>query len=299
MQSNVEVKEMGKGQKESLWKHTIDTDWLDSAWHDEIRKTIEERVAAGEIFGKTWMEYLGFFAPFGTYNSFWSRLQSSPMLRHFFVHDKKFGSALANTTLSENGPDIKVTAHDVDAAVNNCALICALLLSIPFGVISNLSEETLTSMMVAAPTSHCSSSLNYTDLANSDYSELCISDFKNKFTFMFQMCMACFYSSCYTLITAVLYYMCRPSESYNNSSLVTLMKAYTLEIRREIRKEMRSGESEPPEAPFENRMLELEVFEKAKFMAVNEADEQKSQEFYIWYRSKSSSVLLLVLRSDA
>ena len=84
------------------------------------------------------------------------------------------------------------------------------------------------------------------------------------------------------------------------------MKAYTLEIRQEIRKEMRSGESEPPEAPFENRMIELEVFEKAKFLAMNEAEEQKNQvwllilwtlsqfslthykliqEFYIWYQS--------------
>lgn len=137
--------------------------------------------------------------------------------------------------------------------------------------------------MVAAPISECSSSLNYTDLTNSDYSEICISEFKWKFIFMYRMCMACFYSSCYTLITAVLYYMCRPSEGYKNSSLVTLMKAYTLEIRQEIRKEMRSGESDPPEAPFENRMLELEVFEKAKFMAANEAEEQKSQD--IWYQS--------------
>jgi hypothetical protein len=231
------------------------------------------------------MEYLGFFAPFGTDNSFWSRLQNSPMLRHFFVHNTKFGSELANATLSKSGPDIPVTAPDVDAAVNNCALICALLLSVPFGVISNLNEETLKSMMVAAPRSQCSSSLNYTDLTNSDFSELCISDFKDKFTFMYQMCMACFYSSCYTLITAVLYYMCRPSESYNNSSLVTLMKAYTLEIRQEIRKEMHSGESELPEAPFENRLIELEVFEKAKFLAINEAEEQKNQEFYIWYQS--------------
>jgi hypothetical protein len=286
MQLNVKMKEMGKGKKEyPPPKHTLATTWLDSESHKEIRNTIEERVAATEIFGKTWKEYLGFFAPFGTDNSFWSRLQNSPMLRHFFVHNKKFGSELANTTLSESGPDCQVTAPDVDAAVNNCALICALLLSIPFGVISNLSEDTLKSMMVAAPTSQCSSSLNYSDLSNSDFSELCIRDFKDKFTFMYQMCMSCFYSSCYTLITAVLYYMCRPSESYKNSSLVTLMKAYTLEIRQEIRKEMHSGESEPPEAPFENRMIELEVFEKAKFLAMNEAEEQKNQEFYIWYQS--------------
>jgi hypothetical protein len=142
MQLNVKMKEMGKGKKEyPPPKHTLATTWLDSESHKEIRNTIEERVAATEIFGKTWKEYLGFFAPFGTDNSFWSRLQKSPMLRHFFVHDKEFGSALADTTLSENGPDIRVTAPDVDAAVNNCALICALLLSIPFGVISNLSEK--------------------------------------------------------------------------------------------------------------------------------------------------------------
>jgi hypothetical protein len=291
------MKDVGKVGK--VWLRTQETEWLDSEWHDEIREKIEERVAASEMFGNTWTDYLGFFAPFGTKNSFWNRLQNSPMLRHFFVHNKDFGKELGKMKLSANGPDLKVTAPDVDAAVNNCALICALLLGIPFGVISNLSEENLKSMMIAAPQIHCSDSLNYSDLTNSDYSESCISDFKDKFTFMYQMCMACFYSSCYTLITAVLYYMCRPAESYNNSSVVTLMKAFTLEIRREMRQEMRSGGEELPSTPFENRMLELEVFEKAKFMAMNEAEEQKSQEFYIWYQSQSTSFLFPVLHSDA
>ena len=69
------------------------------------------------------------------------------MLRHFFVHDEHFTDELWDRTLADESPSPKVTVADVDSAVNNCALICALLLSIPTGVISNLSEDAFVNMM--------------------------------------------------------------------------------------------------------------------------------------------------------
>jgi len=89
----------------------------------------------------------GFFMPFGAKKSFFNRLKCSPMLRHFFVHDEHFADELWDRTLTDESPSPKVTVADVDSAVNNCALICALLLSIPTGVISNLSEDAFVNMM--------------------------------------------------------------------------------------------------------------------------------------------------------
>ncbi len=66
-----------------------------------------------------------------------------------------------------------------------------------------------------------------------------------------------------------------------------LLEAFTLIVRQDIRKEMRSIGTELPEEPFENRILESEVFMKAKFLAENEAEEQMNQAFYIWYKSKT------------
>ena len=43
---------------------------IQSDAHKEIRKVMIQRVEAGEIFGSTWKEFLGFFMPFGTKNSF-------------------------------------------------------------------------------------------------------------------------------------------------------------------------------------------------------------------------------------
>ncbi len=247
-----------------------------------IRQQIDEKVALARIFGESWRSRLGFFAPFGTQNSFWNRLKLSPMLRHFFIHDAQFDDDLCNRTLTDESPSPRVTVADVDSAVNNCALICALLLSIPTSVISNLSEDSFVTMMA----SQCQH-LDFSNLQNTAFSEDCVSGFKSNFMFLYNNCIMCFYSSLFTLITAVLYYMCRPSESYNNASKVMLLEAFTLTVRQDIRKEMRSIGTELPEEPFENRILESEVFMKAKFLAENEAEEQMNQAFYIWYKSKT------------
>jgi hypothetical protein len=257
-----------------------------------IRQQIDEKVASARIFGQSWRGRLGFFMPFGTQNSFWNRLKCSPMLRHFFIHDANFDGDLCNRTLKDESPSPKVTVADVDSAVNNCALICALLLSIPTSVISNLSEDSFVNMMASHSQTvfgqqiQCEQ-VDFKDLQDTPFSEYCVSQFKMKFVFLYNNCIMCFYSSLFTLITAVLYYMCRPSPSYNNASNIMLLKAFTFIVRQDIRKEMRSTGTESPEEPFENRILESEVFMKAKFLAETEAEEQMNQAFYIWYKSKS------------
>jgi len=102
------------------------------------------------------------------------------------------------------------------------------------------------------------------------------------------MTTLCFYSSLFTLITAVVYYLCRPSETSNVTPMDTLLQACTLEIRREIRESRKIDE--PPVSPetlFPTCVEETEVFMKAKFRAKSEAEEQKNMEFYVWYRSKT------------
>lgn len=127
--------------------------------------------------------------------------------------------------------------------------------------------------------------LDVSNLQNTTFPSNCKNVFMRKFLPMFNNMLACFFACLFTLISVVLYYMFRPSEAYNNSPLVELLKAFTLDVRRQIREEMHSAG--PPEEPFENRALECEVFFKAKFLAANEAEEQKNIEFYIWYQSRS------------
>ena len=106
------------------------------------------------------------------------------------------------------------------------------------------------------------------------------------------MVSASFYLNIFALMLAVFYYMCRPAESYNNSSLLTLLEAFTLEVRERIRRERHATcpESEKlPSQPFDSSSLESEVFLKASVLAQNEAEEQKNQEFYMWYKSKTHS----------
>jgi hypothetical protein len=246
-----------------------------------IQELIDEKVEKARIFGDSWRSLLGFFLPYGAQNSFWNRLKCSPMLRHFFIHDARFDDDLCHRSLTDESASPKVTVDDVDSAVNNCALICALLLSIPTGVISNLSEDSFVAMMTSqaantALSGQCQQ-LDYSNLQNTAFSEDCVSQFKIRFMFLYNNCIMCFYSCLFTLVTAVLYYMCRPSSSYNNASNITLLKAFTLIVRQDIRKEMRSVGTELPEEPFENRILESEVFMKAKFLAENEAEEQMNQ----------------------
>jgi muramidase (phage lysozyme) len=60
------------------------------------------------------------------------------MLRHIFVFSPDFVDEIASKTLSQESPSPQITAGDVDSSVNNCALICALLIGIPAGLVGNM-----------------------------------------------------------------------------------------------------------------------------------------------------------------
>jgi hypothetical protein len=51
-------------------------------------------------------------------------------------------------------------------------------------------------------------------------------------------------------------------------------------------KDIQQNRRKSPFVPFENPILESEVFFKANHLAQNEAEEQKNQEFYAWYKSQ-------------
>ena len=259
---------------------------IQSDYHQQINDLIESRVLLGHIFGETWWTFLGFFAPYGTKNSFWNRLKKSPMMRHIFVHDSNFIRNMKTKSLLEEAPSPQITASDVDSAVNNCALICALLISIPAGLISDLGQSDFYVNLIAS-----GQFLGYAqrNCSATDFSNECMVPFKDSFSILTTYTLASFYTNIFCLMMAVLYYMCRPSESYNISSSLTLLNAYTMEVRNIIRKERHSIGAEStkkPSEPFENPIVEFEVFSKARFYAQNESEEQKNQEFYMWYKSK-------------
>jgi hypothetical protein len=110
-----------------------------SKHHKEIAKQMKERAEYGRIFGQSWKSFFGFFAPFGTDNSFWKRLQKSRAFKHLFIFDHKAVDSLDETPLSEEADVARVTVSDVDAAVNTSALVCALLLSVPCTIMSSVS----------------------------------------------------------------------------------------------------------------------------------------------------------------
>jgi hypothetical protein len=238
-----------------------------SVYHDKIANLMQERDESGGIFGQSWREVLGFFAPYGTRNCFWERLKKSPSFKHLFVfqsldnlHDKQLSD-------EHTAP---VAVSDVDAAVNTSALVCALLLSVPCAIMTSTDPDGWLNYINGIP--GCSDSL---------YSDSCVKTLQYNFTFLYLMTMVAFYSALCTLITSVFYYMCRPSESCNCSSLLTLMEAYTLEVRHRIRKDRaeQSGATSEvkPDVLFGSPNEEMEVFMKANFLANNELEEQKNQ----------------------
>jgi hypothetical protein len=84
--------------------------------------------------------------------------------------------------------------------------------------------------------------------------------------------------------------------------MITLLEAFKIEVRDNIRR--RRLQPSGPEAalpsqahataqalassqaPSEGSLEDIEVFMNAKFLAEIEMEEQKNQEFYVWYRSK-------------
>jgi hypothetical protein len=166
----------------------------------------------------------------------------------------------------------------MNAAVNTSSLVCALLLSVPCTVMSSVggSPDSWQAMMQGGDFPGFT-----TTPCELPYSELCLKNLKNAFEFLYRSNMICFYASLCTLCTAVFYYMCRPSESCNVSSVLTLFEAFTLEVRDRIRKERLKNDTDqsdvPPVVPFDSPIEEIEVFLKAKFLATNELEEQKNQ----------------------
>ena len=279
---------------------------LKSKHHNEIKKLMESRAQSARIFGSSWKDHLGFFMPFGTGedkagkknrfwnidNSFWARLKMSPTFQHLFAYDKDLVekiSQLGEKSLTTEISGARITVQDVDSAVNNCALICALLLGVPASIIGDMvgNQDGWIDYLNAMkqPDGKLCEPDNQT---SSIYSDFCLREFEKHYQGFFVVTTVCFFSALFTLITAVCYYMCRPSESCNNTSMNVLFEACTLEVRAQIRQTRNRHQGEPvdPSIPFDSWGEELEVFSKAKFMAQNEAEEQKNQEFYMWYKSK-------------
>jgi hypothetical protein len=307
--SAAQLKEAGFTARE-LWtsRSTQKKPEIDSQYHQVVREFIDQRIHSGHIFGHSLLEFLGFFAPFGTKNSFWNRLKTSPMIRHIFIHDAEFVHGMSAKTLAEEVPSPAICVGDVDSSINNCALICALMISIPSGLVTgNLNSEGFGAMMASGGYSALQTCTKAA-IENSTFTESCKDNFEFGFSSLIVYIFASFYSNIFSLLLAVCYYMCRPAESYNIASRLTLFEAFTLEVRRSIREKRYPSELDKlPEEPFENPILEAEVFNKASFFALNEAEEQKNQvllpflffffvllflrpfflkEFYMWYKSE-------------
>ena len=200
------------------------------------------------------------------------------MIRHIFIHDTEFVHGMSTKTLAEEAPSPAVCVSDVDSSINNCALICALMISIPSGLVTgSLNSEGFGAMMASGGYSalgNCTKAA----IEKSTFTESCNDNFEFAFSSLIVYIFASFYSNIFSLLIAVCYYMCRPAESYNIASRITLFEAFTLEVRRSIRNQRYPSESDKsPEEPFENPILEAEVFNKASFFALNEAEEQKNQ----------------------
>ena len=274
---------------------------LDSEHRQETAEAGKEK-AGDSVPVCVWFEprsavlnFVGFFAPFGTKNSFCNRLIFSPMFRHFFVYDVTLaGSAL--------------TVADVDSAVNNCALICALLLGVPTGIMASMGStpDAWVNLMqndlfgVGGGGMQClpiaTNTTNTTDVA---YSPQCTDLFKARARFMFAWIVVSFYSALFILITAVLYYMCRPSECYKTTPMDELLAQCTKEVRKKIRMERHESSEESqkssPETPFSSCNEEMEVFLKAKFMAKHKGEGEKNKEFYKWYRRKMFGSFFIII----
>jgi hypothetical protein len=274
---------------------------IDKSPVEEIKALMRSRAKSADIFGSSWRAHLGFFMPYdflGTENSFWDRLKISPTFKYLFAYDEKIAESLSHLSGESLETEIsgaRITVQDVDSAVNNCALICALLLGVPASIIGDMvgNQDGWIDYMNTLKDQngkHCEP--NYQ--TDSIYSDFCLREFERHYSGFFVVTTISFFSALMTLITAVCYYMCRPSESCNNTSMNTLYKACTLEVRKQIReKRHQKAERVDPDTPFNSPIEELEVFAKAKFMAKNEAEEQKNQEFYMWYKSKKSAPSLI------
>jgi hypothetical protein len=258
--------------------------------HQRIQELMDARVKSSEIFGTTWRDALGFFAPFGPDNSFYERLKRNPSFKCLFIFDQEIVVSHRNSRLSQELASAPVSVSDVDAAVNTCALVCALLLGLPASIMSSIDIDAWNNYIEGQVDKSGSQWIKCKPGGHdSFYSDECLRIFSHNFVAQYNVIIGCFYAALFTLVTAVLYYMCRPSESCNNSSLITLFEAFTIEVRKQILKERPLTDADSnldPKVPFRSSSDELEVFMRAKFFAMNEVEEQKNMEFYMWYKSE-------------
>ena len=266
---------------------------IDSDDHKEIRKCLMQTVQRAHVWPTSLFRWITFLAPFGTENGFWARLKMSVTFRHLLSYDQDFLAALQKlekSSLKAEYPCAQIAVGDVDTAVNNAALISALMLGVPMGILSSMSgnQDGWLDLLGSYKTpdgGRCAQ----------PYSEFCFNYLFGRYQALYLTSTICFYSALFSLITAIVYYLCRPSESSNVSSMNTLVRACTLEIRKEIREQrsgLDDGKTIDPATPFSTWGEELEVFLKAKFMAKHEAAEQMNMEFYVWYRSMYLSIFL-------
>ncbi len=169
---------------------------------------IDQRIHSGHIFGQSLSEFLAFFAPFGTKNGFWHRLKTSPMIRHIFVHVSSFVHRMNAKSLVDEAPSPAVCVSDVDSSINNCALICALMISIPSGLVSNLNSEGYNAMMASGGYS-AHGNCTMADIEMSTFTKSsCDDQFEFAFSSLIIYIFASFYSNIFSLLMDVCYYMC-------------------------------------------------------------------------------------------
>jgi hypothetical protein len=115
---------------------------IDSDAHKEIRSGLMQSVQRGHLWPNSLFRWMTFLAPFGTENSFWNRLKMSVTFQHWLAYDQDFLAALQSlekTSLKARYPCAQIAVCDVDTAVNNAALISALMLGVPMGILGSMS----------------------------------------------------------------------------------------------------------------------------------------------------------------
>ena len=111
---------------------------IDSDAHKEIRSGLMQSVQRGHLWSNNLYRWMTFLAPFGTENSFWNRLKMSVTFQHWLAYDQDFLAALQSlekSSLKAQYPCAQISVSDANTAVNNAALISALMLGIPMGIL--------------------------------------------------------------------------------------------------------------------------------------------------------------------
>ena len=266
----------------------------ESKHHSEIKQLMQSRLESGMIFGESWKSLLGYLAPFGTQNSFLSRFKKSSTFKHIIFFDNSVFNYNADSALTET-LDAKLTVAGTDASVNNCSLVCALLITIPTLILGELSvnnDRWLDYLQRLRDVTSSDMPCLHAAVSTSQFSDFCLLTLQDSFERLYFAAILCFYSSMTTLFLAVFYYMCRPSESSSCSSIRTLFEAHKIEIRDRIRRLSRCHDQSVPGAACptnaaspHDSLQEIEVFLNAQFLAQSHMEGQLNQAFFMWYKS--------------